>query len=294
MLVLNVRRPPFDRAAARRAVSDALDHGRISAAVAPAVAADHGYVQPESRWAPGVSLHRFDPQPAAAARGAVGPATIGVLAARNDPVRLEAGRRVVQALRAAGIRATLKERTRAELDRALGAGSGRPSFDAAIDVIPPLVSYDPDGLTRLFGSDPAQAPLNFGGYRSAAFDAAARRTAAAPSRSVRRAAIRAELEVLAREVPAVALFFSRGSFGIRPAIYDGWVFVKGTGILDKQSFLPGVAEPPARARREPAAQRPRPGSDGVGLLDVVSGLVLAIVVVLALSALVVGRRRRRG
>jgi peptide/nickel transport system substrate-binding protein len=294
MLVLNLRRPPFDRLAARRAVSAALDLGRISAAVAPAVAADRGFLHPASRWASGAPLHRFDPQPAAAARRAVGAATIGVLAPDNDPVRLEAGRRVLQALRAAGIRATLKARTRAQLDRALGAGGRRPSFDAAIDVIPPLVSYDPDGLTRLFGSDPAQAPLNAGGYRSAAFDAAARRTASAPSRSARRAATRAELAVLAREVPAVALFFSRGRFGIRPAIYDGWVFVQGTGILDKQSFLPGTAaEPAPPARGEPAAGTSGSGAGGVGLLDVVSGVVLAIAVMLALAGLVVGRRRRR-
>jgi peptide/nickel transport system substrate-binding protein len=295
MLVLNLRRAPFDRLAARRAVSDALDLGRISAAVAPAVAADQGFVHPASRWAPGTPVHRFAPQPAAAARRAVGAATIGVLAPDNDPVRLEAGRRVVQALRAAGIRATLKARTRARLDRALGVGGRRPSFDAAIDVIPPLVSYDPDGLTRLFGSEPAQAPLNAGGYRSAAFDAAVRRTASAPSGSARRAATRAELAVVAREVPAVALFFSRGSFGVRPAIYDGWVFVEGTGILDKRSFLPGGAagELEPQASGEPAAGASGSGSGGVGLLDVVSGLVLAIAVVLALAAFVVGRRRRR-
>jgi hypothetical protein len=37
-------------------------------------------------------------------------------------------------------------------------------------------------------------------------------------------------------------FFSRGTFGYRPAAHDGWVFVKGSGILDKRSFLrqPGV------------------------------------------------------
>jgi hypothetical protein len=39
----------------------------------------------------------------------------------------------------------------------------------------------------------------------------------------------------------VPLVFPEGSFAYRANVYDGWVYVKGSGILDKRSFLSGEA-----------------------------------------------------
>jgi peptide/nickel transport system substrate-binding protein len=217
-----------------------------------------------------------------------------VLAPTNDPTRREAGRQVVLALRRAGARAQLVELSRARLERATGADGTTPNFAAAIQSIPALASYDPDGLTRLFGSDPRLAPLNVGGYRSSAFDALARRVAVAPDVPARLRATRVELELLARDAPAVPLFFAQGTFAYRPAIYNGWIFVKGTGILDKRSLLPGAA---AGRRPQPTPDlSPSPGPDsgsGLDALNVVSLAVLAVVVVLAALALLQRRSDRR-
>jgi peptide/nickel transport system substrate-binding protein len=291
-LVLNVRRAPLDRPATRRAIAQALDLGAIARSVAPAVAADRGLLHPASGWAPRAALQRFEPAAARAVLARVPGRALRVLAPDNDPVRLEAGRQVVRALRRSGARVTLVALSRRRLDRALGADGSRPRFDAAIQSTPALASYDPDYLVQLFGSDPAAAPLNAGGYRSAAFDAAARRVAAAPDGASRLRATRAELALLARDAPSIPLFFSQGAFAYRPAAYDGWAYVKGSGILDKRSFLSGAAPAPAAPPADDAAPAADGGSD-LKLLDVVSLLALAVVVVLAAIALVSRARARK-
>jgi peptide/nickel transport system substrate-binding protein len=220
-----------------------------------------------------------------------------VLAPVNDPVRLEAGKQVVLALRLAGARATLLQRTRNEIERATGADGSPPDFDAAIQSTPPLASYDPDNLVRIFGSDPRDAPLNVMGYRSRAFDRHARDVAAAPDEPARHRATTAELDLLGKDVPAIALFFSQGNFAYRPAIYDGWVFIKGTGILDKRSFLPvaGASAPDAPvagADPEPVGLATDSGS-GLSLANIISLAVLGVVLVLAAIALLQRRRDRR-
>ena len=63
--------------------------------------------------------------------------------------------------------------------------------------------------------------------------------------SARHAAAAEALDLLARDVPALPLFFAPGRFAVRPVAYDGWVFVKGSGILDKRSFVDPGKPPPA-------------------------------------------------
>jgi len=293
-LLLNLRRPPFDRPAARRAVADALDLGRIVRNVGPAAAAEQGYIHPASPWASGASLQRFDPMSAQAAVARLQLPTIHLLAPESDPVRLEAGRQVVLALQRAGAKATLTKLSSARLSQAIGENGSAPDFDAAIASTPPLASDDPAFLGALFGSDPRTAPLNSTGYRSQAFDVLAQRVASAPDLQARHEAAGGELRVLASDLPAIPLFFSEGTFAYRPAIYDGWVFVKGTGILDKRSFLAGQTPP-----------RPGPAGGGVGVpsdsgsgsgldfVDAASLVVLAIVVALAGTALLARRSAGR-
>ncbi len=286
MLVLNTRRSPFARARARRTISAALDLGRIARNVAPARAAEGGFLHPDSRWAADAPLHAVDAAAASRAAGELRLPPIRVLAAESDPIRAEAARQVVLALRRAGISAASVEVSSAQLSRAIGEDGSAPDFDAAVTSVPPLISRDPDYLQALFGADPRTAPLNFTGYRSEAFDAAARRVAAAPDPAARRRAIRDELRLLDRAAPAIPLFFSEGAFAYRSAIYNGWTFVQGTGILDKRSFLPGGA--PVRRNRPaalPAAGEDADSSTALSVVNIVSLLALGAVVVLALVAL---------
>ncbi len=298
-LLLNLRRPPFNDPATRRAVAAALDLGRIVRNVAPAVAAVQGQIHPASRWAGTTPVQRPDLAAARRTLATAGRTPIRVLAPVNDPVRMEAGRQVVLALRRAGAQASLVKLSRVRLGQATGEDGSAPDFDAAIQSIPALASADPDYLRTQFGSDARDAPLNASGYASKEFDALARRVASAPDIAARRTAAGAELALLARELPSIPLFFSQGTFAYRPAIYDGWVFVKGTGILDKRSFVPGetlarsTAEPNAAAAEPNAAASTEAASDsGLSTLNLITIVVLTIVVLLAGAAIL--QRRSSG
>ncbi|MEO7837443.1 MAG: ABC transporter substrate-binding protein [Acidimicrobiales bacterium] len=243
-LLLNTRRPPFDRVEVRRAVAGSLDLIRLARLVENVVPAERGYLHPESPWAPAEALQEFDSTRARAALAALNVPPLVILAPDNDPVKVETARQVALALERGGVKAESKSIKRDELGRALGEDGDTPTFEAAIAAIPPLASYDPDFLRPLFGSvsGPA-AVLNVTGYRSAAFDQLADRIGATPDQAGRKAAVGEALRLLAADAPAVPLFFTEGAYVYRPSIFDGWVFVKGTGILDKRSF----AAPTTRA-----------------------------------------------
>ena len=292
-LLLNLRRPPFDDPAARKAVARAFDLGRILRNTGPGVPADRGNLHPDSRWAPREILQRDDVSAARRALAGLGLPPIRVLAPSNDGVRLEAGRQVVLALRRAGAKASFGKLPRGELGEAIGEDGATPDFDAAIVSTPALASYDPNFLARQFGSDDATAPLNYSGYRSAAFDALADRVVTAPDPEARERAAAAELRLLATDLPMIPLFFSEAALAYRPSVYDGWIFIKGSGILDKRSFLPNNQ---ARAQAGVAA----PEGDGdsgtvAGTIRSAALGVLAIAVALALvGMLTLLRARARG
>ena len=290
-LLLNLRRPPFDDPAVRRAVAGALDLNRISETVGQVIPANTGYVHPDSPWAP-ISDGRLTPFDRAAARRVFrrsGNPPIEVLTPENNPLRLDVGRQVVLALRRAGANATLLEVPRETLQAALGAGGQTPRFQAAIAGIPPLVSFDPDFLRTFFGAD---ARINQTGYRSARFDRIADRVASASDRRARARAVAAEMRLLARDVPAVPLVFSAGAFAYRPNVYDGWVFMKGTGILDKRSFLGGQE---GLARRQPEVE-PTEEDDGglpVSGFGLAAGTLLFMAIALSVARLSGGRTPTR-
>lgn len=295
-LTFNLRDAPFDQASARRAVASALDLQRIARIQTiggrggTAVAAGRGYLHPGSGWATPGAVYRFDLDRARSAFARLDLPQMRVLAPDNDPVGREAGRQVVLALQRAGASARLEEVSASSLAAAVGEDGGEPSFEAAIWSSPPLASHDPDFLRAVFGSD--QAPLNYSGYRSAAFDELAERVAAERDPDERRRLVESELELLARDAPAIPLFFGEGAFVLRPSIYDGWTYVAGTGILDKRSFLPLPAGPSERERAPAAA--PAPGAQstdaGIGVLGVVAlGLLGGVLVILALGLLVRAR-----
>ena len=198
-------------------------------------------------------------------------------------MRLEAARRVAKALRGVGGQVRVEALPARQFERRLGRGASAADFDAAVVGIPALASYDPAFLRNVFG-DPRVATLNDGGYRSARFEQLADRVASATTRASRRAAVAAELELVAQDVPAVPLFFGGATFAYRERAYRGWVDVKGIGILDKRSFLPAKAKStaPARQAATPAATASDPrdrteGDDAISLVPIIIGLVVLLI-----------------
>jgi peptide/nickel transport system substrate-binding protein len=276
VLEFNLTRPPFQRVEVRRAVARALDLGEITASGRGAgrqLRASRGVLHPQSPWSGPALLPRFDAAAARVALSEQGLRTFAIAASLSDPLRLEAARRVVRALREAGAPARLAVLSPPALNRSLGADGGTATFDAAVVGSPALASYDPAFLRAVFG-DPAEAPLNDGGYRSARFARLADAVEEASTLGARRRAVQAELRLLADDLPVIPLFFGGTTFAYRPASYDGWVDVRGTGILDKQSFLPG-----AGSAREPSAAVADPIDRGGG------GAVSLVPFIVALAAI---------
>ena len=292
VLMFNVRRAPFDRPEARRAVASALDLTRIAAATGSvgaetaAVPARRGYLHPASRWAPRDALHTFDADAARQALRRLDLPRLRILAPNNDPVQLETGRQVVLALRRAGADAELQPLSVQALEESVGDADGAASFELAIWTSPPLASYDPAFLRAVFG---AGGPLNRSGYASSRFERLAVRVAASRDMAWRRAAVGEQLRLLARDVPVVPLLFREGAFAFRRAAHDGWVFVKGSGILDKRSFLPGgpAAAETVAPQRSPVEEE----SDGrpIGIF----GLLALVLAAAAIALLIGGTLRRR-
>jgi peptide/nickel transport system substrate-binding protein len=281
MLLFNVAGRPFNRLAARRAVSRALDLGAIAgnATGSPGgvVPADRGMVHPRSPWARSGVLHRFDRAAARIAFAEQGIGAFRVAAPSNDPVRLEAGKRVVRALRDAGARARLVEFSPSARDRVLGRRQAPATFDAAVLGIPSLASYDPAFLRAIFG-DPSVAALNDGGFRSHGFDALAARAASAATVAERRRLVTQQLTLIARELPAVPLFFGGGTIVYRASTYDRWVSVRGTGILDKRSFLRGQITQTAGAARpaQPGDLTDDSDDQGFSLVPIIIGFAVLV------------------
>lgn len=293
-LAFNLREAPFNSLEAREAVTSALDLRRITQNAAGAdprtFEADRGYVHPGSGNTTETPLYRFELQRAIEAFEELDLPTITVLAPDNDPVRREAGQQVVLSLTRAGADAELELASPEELAAAVGEGDAEPTFEAAIVDIPELASYSVDYLRSIFGSNERMAPLNYFGYRSEEFDQLAARVARETNPRTRSQLIRRELELLAQDLPAVPLFFPEGAFVTRPAIYEGWEYKDGRGILDKTSFLPrNISTEGPAPNAAPVA--PASGSGGkIGGFGVVA-LGMLGVVVLVIAAGVVRRIR---
>jgi peptide/nickel transport system substrate-binding protein len=248
VLMLNVRGPPFNRPELRRALAESLDLKLIASSVGgerprgATLPADHGYIHPSSRWATKQPLHRYDPHAARITIAEQALPPFPILVAKDDPVRLAIARQVESAFQSVGVPTALQEVSQRKLEQSVGQDGHRTNFAAAIWSAQPLASYDPSFLRAVFG-DPRTARLNYGGYRSAAFDRLADRVAAAPTTAARRRAVTAELRLLARDLPVIPLVFPPGSFAYRPAAYGGWTFVEGSGIFEKRSFVGGGPAP---------------------------------------------------
>ncbi|HET8953542.1 MAG TPA: ABC transporter substrate-binding protein [Solirubrobacteraceae bacterium] len=293
VLMLNLRAPPFDRPEARRALAQAIDVTRLTRAVTGAVPgssvspADRGYLSPDSRWAAAEPVRRADPDAARLTFAEQGVGAITVLAPTSNPIAREAGRQAVIELQGAGALARLRVVAPEHLAHAVGQDGSRPTFQAAIWPAPALASYDPAFLRPLFSSG---GELNYPGYASRAFDRAMDRAADATTEGDRRTAFDAALRRLDADGPVLPLLYAPAEFAYRPGVFDGWVFVRGSGILDKRSFLPHTAT--ARGRPVAAQRSPvDPVTEDRSLLPYVAG-GLGLVALLAAAVLVTRRRRR--
>jgi len=86
------------------------------------------------------------------------------------------------------------------------------------------------------------------------------------------------------------LLFGGGTFAYRTRAYDRWVGVRGSGILDKRSFISGETPTSASAPAASPADLTDPDTDeGFSLVP----LIIAFVVLVGVGFAVGARRSRR-
>jgi peptide/nickel transport system substrate-binding protein len=295
VLMLNTTRPPFDRGEARRAVAGAIDLERITDALSglgdqAAAPAENGYLHPDSPWAPDQDLHEFAGDEARVRVAEAGLSPFSLLVPDNDPIREEIGNQIEAALRRAGAPVRVVELPSRKLACRVGEDRCSPDYQAAIWSSPALASYDPSFVEAVFG-DPFHNALNYSGYNSNRFEALAARVDSAPSDESRRRAVSAVLSRLAADAPVVPLVFPQGAFAYSPGTYDGWIYVKGSGILDKRSFLPDPARHPEQ--EDPIGNPIDPDSAGGGTPLLLLSAGLGLLLLLGAVAVAAGRSRTR-
>lgn len=100
----------------------------------------------------------------------------------------------------------------------------------------------PTALRDLFHSDCRLGTINIGGYRNAEIDALGEELAVAVDLEEQRRIAFAMQAIIARDLPVHVLFYADEIFAYRAAVFDGGVYQKGQGIVNRLSFV----NPPSR------------------------------------------------
>ena len=221
-IVFNVARPPFDDVRVRRAIGVGIDRRRL---IAAALA---GYATPAAGPLP--SGHPYAVHGDPVLDTALADSLLDAAGWRRGAsgLRERAGRlltfelltvgsagnaveQLIQAdLAALGIRMEIRQR---EMASFLAEARGRPKrFDALLTGIVGDVSLA--YLSAMYDSRLAGGSLDYGGYHTAALDSLLARAREAPDGAAARRAWYAVQGELARDVPAVWLYNSRGVQGL--------------------------------------------------------------------------------
>lgn len=254
----NDERPPFDDATVRRAVSLAIDKQALvdTLLLGFGTVGNPGFVHPSSPFVNSELAVEFDPEAARSLLEEAGysdsdgdgvretptgePMSYAMLVHANNPERIRAAELIRDGVAKIGIEFTIKT-----LDPNTVVSLVWPDFDVSkgrdFDVSmwgwSASVQTDPGRLSDLIASDPAVGALNIGGYNSAAADALVETLRTTLDPEARLAIIQEMQAVFAQDVPFVPLYYADGIYVFRPAAYDGYVFVKGLGIVNKYSFI---------------------------------------------------------
>lgn len=314
-VVFNARKPPLNDPTLRKAIAMSIDRRRL----VDTVLLGHGipgrstFLHPDSPFAapPSDANTKSDLDPAGARAlldragykpgpGGVRlapdgkPLSFSVLVSSFAPEDIRAGQLVAQQLAPLGVRLRVDTLDPAALRAARATTPGAvPSYDAYISSLEAHTHVDPDGLYYFFHSP---GKMGFGasisGYTSGPFDQLVEkaRTAGLPER---KALLTQAQDLLARDVPAIVLWYRNGEWAYRPAAYDGWVADPGQGIFTKRSFLSeyvGKARQGRPTRDSGAASAVKPAQHS-STTPWVLGAAGVLLVALAVGAWL--RRRRR-
>lgn len=157
----------------------------------------------------------------------------------NNPLRIRAAELIAQQVRPAGIVFNVRSLDATTVQQAVW-----PDFDVAKGRNFELAMWGWSApvtsqlnLRGLFASNPAAGTLNIGGYKNPTVDTLTERMATTVDVDQRKSLAAQVQGIIASDLPFITLWYADGIYAYRPEAYDGWVFQKGQGIINKRSFV---------------------------------------------------------
>jgi len=141
-----------------------------------------------------------------------------------------------------GVEITVQPLSLTDLAAARGDLAGPvPDVDILLDEAETNAQMNPNHLYFLFHSQAGGIGPTFGRYTNPELDALTEQTLAT-SESDRRPLIHQTQDILAEDLPVIALYYPAAMTAYRPSIYNGWWSDSGHGTLTKRSLLPEFAD----------------------------------------------------
>ncbi len=259
----NGSRKPFDNPAVRQAISKAIDTKTLVDVVllGQGVQLPLNWYHPDLPWSINIP-HVFDPKSAAADLEAAGlvdsdgngirefngkDTAFGMLCDVNSPVEIRATELIAGWLKDVGIGT---HRICQDIDLSVSqvwpnfVAVPKPDYDMAIwgwSAVPQVRRGFVRFMTNCdFGG--ANGWANLTGTCDKKFDDLMAEFVSNPDPSKTEDLAKQIQNSLATNLPFIPLMSPGGNFAYRPAAYDGWVYMKGTGIMTVWSFLPEGAQ----------------------------------------------------
>ncbi|HSW42686.1 MAG TPA: ABC transporter substrate-binding protein [Patescibacteria group bacterium] len=263
MLNWDVTKPPFDRLEVRQAVALAIDRQDLVDTVylGNATLGNNGWTHPSSPAFNDAVTTKTDVAAANALLDGIGaldgdgdgireldgaPLSVELLTPSADSLRLRVAELISEMLRGVGIEVKV-----AAVEQATWEAKVWPDFDVAKGRDYQLamwgwsapVQADTGQISQLVHSDPAVGSINLTGFSDPEADQLAEELGITDD-AARRTEILDRLQVIiAEQLPFLMLLYPDGAYAFRPAVYDGWTFITGQGVVDKTSLLPADARP---------------------------------------------------
>ncbi len=259
-LYMNNGRAPFDKAEFRQAMAAAVNNEDIvnTALLGAGGTGSPGFVHRSTPWSnPATREGRHDPNRARSLLDGLGyrdtnndgvremgttRLEFDLITRNNDPVAVRAAELISQSVGQVGIKlnVTALDQTTAGSrtwpDYAIGA-TPKGDFTIALFSWAATVQQDPDFLRSLFHSSTTLGTLNRAGYKSQQYDDLADQQTKAVDEAARNRILGQMQDLLAKDMPAYPLFYPDDIFPYKVSAFDRWVYYKGTGILNKATFI---------------------------------------------------------
>ena len=255
-MLFNARKPPFDDANVRKAISLAIDNQPIVANVLLGLGrpGNDNFIHPDSPWALAGTSHEHDLNKSRQLLDDAGFALKGntrfnskglkvefdLLVNSFEPQQLRAAQFIASQLQAVGVKASVEPIDPATLRQRRAVVAGKiPDYDAYMSILESHAHVDPDGLYYFFHSP---GDRGFGasvtGYSNPKFDAIAEKASIETDLPTREQELFELQRIIIADAPLVTLYYPDGLFATRDT-YDGWFADPGHGIFTKRSFIEG-------------------------------------------------------